>query len=53
MNSSDGATALLGMPGFGVGVQLVTDHPELDAATYAADAVLAVEAFHRRSFGPA
>ncbi|MGQ0617624.1 MAG: hypothetical protein ACT4PW_11650 [Acidimicrobiia bacterium] len=33
--------------------QMLTDHPELDAATVAADAVLAVEAFHRRLFDPA
>jgi len=33
--------------------QMLTDHPELDAATVAADAVLAVEAFHSRLFGPA
>jgi hypothetical protein len=26
------------------------DHPELDLATLAADAVLGVEAFHRRLF---
>lgn len=30
--------------------QMTLDHPELDAATLAADAVLAVEAFHRRLF---
>ncbi len=30
--------------------QMLTDHPELDAATVAADAVLAAEAFHRRLF---
>lgn len=30
--------------------QMLIDHPELDAATLAADAVLAVEAFHRRLF---
>ena len=31
--------------------QMHLDHPELDPATLAADAVLAVEAFHRRLFG--
>lgn len=37
-----------------VDVQVVlTDHPELDSATVAADAVLAVAAFHRRLFDPA
>lgn len=30
--------------------QMHLDHPDLDAATLAADAVLAVEAFHRRLF---
>jgi hypothetical protein len=30
--------------------QMTLDHPELDAASLAADAVLAVEAFHRRLF---
>lgn len=30
--------------------QLTIDHPDLDPATLAADAVLAVEAFHRRLF---
>jgi hypothetical protein len=29
---------------------MTLDHPELDAASLAADAVLAVEAFHRRLF---
>lgn len=33
--------------------QMLTDHPDLDPATVAADAVLAVEAFHRRLFGRA
>jgi hypothetical protein len=33
--------------------QMLTDHPELDSATVAADAVLAVAAFHRRLFDPA
>ena len=32
---------------------MLTDHPELDAAVVAADAVLAVEAFHSRLFDPA
>jgi len=32
---------------------VLTDHPELDSATVAADAVLAVAAFHRRLFDPA
>ena len=31
--------------------QMLVDHPELDATTLAADAVLAVEAFHRGLFG--
>jgi len=33
--------------------QMLTDHPELDAAVVAADAVLAVAAFHSRLFDPA
>ena len=33
--------------------QMLTDHPEPDAAVVAADAVLAVEAFHSRLFDPA
>lgn len=31
--------------------QMLVDHPELDPVTLAADAVLAVQAFHRRLFG--
>lgn len=30
--------------------QLTIDHPDLDPATLAADAVVAVEAFHRQLF---
>lgn len=33
--------------------QMHLDHPDLDAATLAADVVLAVEAFHRRLFDAA
>ncbi len=41
-SSSAGPTAYAG--------QMHLDHPELDMATLAADAVLAVEAFHQRLF---